>query len=185
VEPVLARSERVVARGPVRVVVEVEASEWEYRGSTLDMVNRYTLYAGHRDLLVEAFFKEPLGEEVFCTGVQDVKGSVAYSDHAGLIACWGTDWPVNDTVKYAKETVGLAACIPARYTRAEVKDKASYLYTLAAPGERYIRYHATFTSFKETFGYKSPEEWFAHARAWKEELETPLEITLSAPRREE
>ncbi|MDR1274183.1 MAG: DUF4861 domain-containing protein, partial [Odoribacteraceae bacterium] len=115
VEPVVSRSERVLARGPVRAIVEVEANEWEYRGATLNVVTRYTLYAGHRDLVVETFFEEPLREEVFCTGVQDIKESVAYSDHAGLIACWGTDWPVNDTVKYAKETVGLATCVPTRH----------------------------------------------------------------------
>ncbi len=178
IEPVAARTERILAYGPVRTVVEVEANDWQYQGSELNMINRYTLYAGHRDMLVEAFFEEPLAQEVFCTGVQDVKGSVSYSDHEGLIGCWGTDWPVNDTIKYAKETVGLATYIPARYVIEEVKDKPNYLYTIGAPGETYIRYYTTFTSMKETFGYKTPETWFEHIRAWKEELEHPVQITL-------
>ncbi|MDR2130441.1 MAG: DUF4861 domain-containing protein [Odoribacteraceae bacterium] len=183
VEPVATRAERVVASGPVRAVVEVEVNEWKHGGATLDMVTRYTLYAGHRDLVVEVFFRSPPGDELFCTGVQNIKGSLSFSDHAGLIACWGTDWPVNDTVKYAKETVGLATCIPARYLRSEVKDSLNYLYILAAPGEKYIRYHVTFTSLKERFGYKTPEAWFTHARAWKEELENPLEVNVArAPR---
>jgi hypothetical protein len=173
IEPVLTRTERILASGPVRTVVEVEVNGWEYQGSNLNMVNRYTLCAGRREVMVETFFEEPLKDEVFCTGVQDVKGSVPFSDHKGLIACWGTDWPVNDTIKYAKETVGLAAYIPQRYVKAEVKDQSNYLYTIGAKGANYICYFITFTSMKETFGYKTPEAWFAYVREWKDEMDDP------------
>ena len=65
------------------------------------MTNRYILYAGHRDLLVETFFDEPLKDELFCTGVQNIMGNetLSDSDHKGLIGSWGRHWPVNDTVK--------------------------------------------------------------------------------------
>lgn len=183
IEPVFTRTERILAYGPVRTVVEIEANEWEYQGSCLNMINRYTLYAGHRDAIVETFFEEPLKDEVFSTGVQDLKGSVSFSDHKGLIASWGTDWPVNDTVKYAKETVGLAAYIPQKYVKQEVRDKNkylndNYLYTIGAKGENYIRYYISFTSMKETFGYKTPEAWFAYVREWKEELDNPVTVTI-------
>lgn len=178
IAPVATRTERILAYGPIRTVVEVEVNDWEYQGANLNMKNRYTLYAGHRDAIVETFFEAPLKDEVFCTGVQDIKGSVAFSDHKGLIACWGRDWPVNDTVKYAKETVGLATYIPQKYVKAEVKDKPNYLYTLGAKGQAYIRYYITFTSMKETFGYKTPEAWFAYVREWKEEVESPVRVTI-------
>jgi hypothetical protein len=177
IEPVSTLTERIIAYGPVRTVVEIEANEWEYQGSIVNMVNRYTLYAGHRDMLVETFFEEPLKDEIFCTGVEDIKGSVSYSDHKGLVGCWGTDWPVTDTVKYAKETVGLAAYIP-KYVKEEVKDKSNYLYTIGAKGEKSFRHYVTFTSMKETFGYKSPEAWFAFIREWKEALDSPAEVIL-------
>lgn len=178
IEPVATRTERIVAYGPVRTIAEIEDNEWAYQGSELNMTTRYTLYGGHRDLFIEVFFDEPLKDEVFCTGVQDIRGSVSSSDHRGLIACWGTDWPVNDTVKYAKETVGLATYIPQHYVREEVKDKPNYLYTLGARGEKKMHYYTTFTSMKETFGYKTPEEWFTYVRRWKEQLEQPIEITI-------
>lgn len=178
IEPVATRTERIIAYGPVRTIAEIEVNDWQYQGSELNMTNRYTLYAGHRDLLVETFFEEPLKNELFCTGVQDIKGSVSYSDHKGLIGCWGTDWPVNDTVKYAKETVGLATCVPQKYVQAEVKDKSNYLYTLKAPGKKYLRYYTTFTSMKETFGYKTPEAWFAYIRQWKDDLDQPAKIIV-------
>ena len=150
-----------------------------YQDQELNMMTRYTLYAGHRDLHIEAFFDEPLDKEIFCTGVQDIVGtSKSFSDHKGLVGSWGTDWPVNDTVKYAKETVGLGTCIPQRYVKSEEKDKANFLYTITAPGNKYFQYHTTFTSMKETFGYKTPEAWFAHLREWKEELAHPVTVRI-------
>ena len=59
-----------------------------------------------------------------------------YSDHEGLVASWGTDWPVGDTIKYKKETVGLATYIPKKYIRKEAKDKENFLYTVSAPKKR-------------------------------------------------
>ena len=146
VTPVETRTERIISYGPVRVIAEIEVTGWQYQGSELDMTTRYTLYAGHRDLRIEAFFDEPLKKEIFCTGVQDIVGnSKSFSDHKGLVGSWGTDWPVNDTVKYAKETVGLGTCIPQRYVKSEEKDKANFLYAITAPGSNYFRYHTTFT----------------------------------------
>ena len=111
--------------------------------------------------------------------MQDIVGtSKSFSDHKGLVGSWGTDWPVNDTVKYAKETVGLGTCIPQRYVKSEEKDKANFLYTITAPGNKYFQYHTTFTSMKETFGYKTPEAWFAHLREWKEELAHPVTVRI-------
>jgi hypothetical protein len=62
IEPVLSRTERILTSGPVRVIVEAEVNGWEYQGSVLNMVNRYILYAGHRDLTIETFFDKPLKE---------------------------------------------------------------------------------------------------------------------------
>lgn len=179
IEPVSTLTERIIAYGPVRTIAEIEVTDWQYQGSELRMTNRYTLYGGHRDVFVETFFEEPLKDEIFCTGVIDIKGSVSYSDHKGLIGCWGTDWPVNDTVKYAKETVGLGTYIPQKYVKAEVKDKANYLYTIGAKGSKYFTHNITFTSMKETFDYKTPEAWFAYIREWKEELEHPAVVKIT------
>lgn len=179
ITPVGTRTERIVSYGPIRAIAEIEVTDWKYQGSELNMFTRYTLYAGHRDLQIEAFFEEPLKDEVFCTGVQDIVGkALSTSDHKGLVGSWGRDWPVNDTVKYAKETVGLGTCVPQRYVKSEEKDKANYLYTISAKGQKYFQYHTTFTSMKETFGYKTPELWFAALREWKEELAHPATVKI-------
>ncbi len=178
IEPIATQTERIIAYGPVRTICEIEANDWNYQNSNLNMINRYTLYAGHRDVVAETFFEEPLKDEIFCTGVQDIKGSVSYSDHKGLIGCWGRDWPVNDTIKYAKETVGLATYIPQKYVKSEVKDKLNYLYTIGAKGTAYFKHYLTFTSMKETFGYKTPEAWFSYIREWKEDMEHPVSVKI-------
>ena len=107
------------------------------------MTNRYILYAGHRDLLVETFFDEPLENEVFCTGVQNIMGNetCSESDHKGLIGSWGRHWPVNDTVKYAKDDGHCHLYSPQKYIRQEVKDKDNFLLPLSAPGRPFPPLH--------------------------------------------
>lgn len=180
VKPIASRTERILASGPIRTVVEVEVKGWSYQGSELSMTQRYLLYAGHRDLRIETTFARPLRNEVFCTGVQDIMGNetVAYSDHLGLTGSWGRHWPVTDTVKYAKETIGIATYIPRKYVLQEVKDADNYLYTLSAPGQTGFHHYTMFTSRKETFGYPTAEEWFAYLQEWKDELEHPVEINI-------
>ncbi|MCD8044738.1 MAG: DUF4861 domain-containing protein [Tannerellaceae bacterium] len=178
ITPVETLTETIRAYGPVRTVVDVQVRNWEYQESELNMTVRYILYGGHRDCEVQVFFEEPLQQQTFATGVINIKNSDSYSDHAGLIACWGTDWPVNDTVKYAKETVGLAVNIPQKLVKEETQDKVNYLYILQAPGKNYFNYHITFTSLKETFGYPTKEEWFAHVQEWKKRLSTPCLVTV-------
>ena len=80
---------------------------------------------------------EPI--EGLCTGVQAIpnKGPNDQSEiinlklkNGVLLASWGTDWPVNDTIKYAKETVGLAVFIPKKYAGELVHDKRNNLCLL-------------------------------------------------------
>jgi hypothetical protein len=179
IKPVAVRGQRILASGPVRTIVDAEVKGWQYQNKELNMINRYTLYAGHRDAQVDVLFDAPLDKEVFCTGVQNITGHAdMFSDHNGLVASWGTDWPVNDTVKYKKETVGLATYIPKKYVVKETSDKENFLYTISAPGQSSFRYYTSFTSCKETFGYSDKEKWFAYVQEWKKALEQPVKITV-------
>lgn len=179
IKPVAVRGQRILASGPVRTIVDAEVKGWQYQNKELNMINRYTLYAGHRDAQVDVLFDAPLDKEVFCTGVQNITGHAdMFSDHNGLVASWGTDWPVNDTVKYKKETVGLATYIPKKYVVKETSDKENFLYTISAPGKSSFRYYTSFASCKETFGYPDKEKWFAYVQEWKKALEQPVKITV-------
>lgn len=171
-------TESIIASGPVRTIVDVIADNWNYQGSLLTSKVRYILYAGHRDCEVQVRFDRPLGKELFATGVEKIRDGDMFSDHKGLVASWGTDWPVNDTVKYAKETVGLAVSVPTNLIQQEVTDSYNYLYTIGAENQSAFSYHIMFTSRKETFGYKSKEDWFAYTRQWKEDLSQPCRVEV-------
>lgn len=178
IKPVLNRTERVIASGPVRAIVEVEVLAWEYQGKELNMTNRYTLYGGHRDIQVDALFDRPLDKETFAAGVQILKEGDHMSDHDGLLGSWGTDWPVNDTVYHKKETTGMGTFIPKTIRVKEAEDASNYLYTIQAPNTYGFRYYTTFTSMKESFGYKGMKEWFAYLKEWKKVLEHPCKVTI-------
>lgn len=174
------RTECIRAYGPLRTVVDVIDTDWEYQGKTITMTTRYILYGGHRDARVEVSFAEPLGDETFCTGVINVKNSEHFTDHKGLIGCWGTDWPAgaNDTIGRKLETVGLAVCIPNRYVKEEQPVTENLLYTVGAKGQAGFTYHISFASLRESFGFKNAKEWFAYMKQWKKELEHPCEVKI-------
>ena len=178
ITPVESWTESILAFGPVRTVVDVISKGWKYQDNVLQMRVRYIMYAGHRDVEVQVSFDRPLQKEIFATGVINIKESIPFSDKEGLVACWGTDWPVNDTVKYAKETVGLATCLPRELIVSEIPDRINYLYQISAEGKTGFTYHISFTSMKETFGYKTPEAWFEHTKKWKESLLHPCTVTI-------
>ncbi|MGL4519800.1 MAG: DUF4861 domain-containing protein [Phocaeicola sp.] len=179
IKPVVERTERVVASGPVRAIVDAAVTGWEYQGSELNMINRHILYAGHRDIQMDVLFDQPLGKETFATGAQILKEEASMiSDHQGLVGSWGTDWPVNDSIRFAKESVGIGTYIPRSLVVNEVKDAESYLYTIQAKGATSFRYYTTFTSKKEKFGFGTPEAWFAYLREWKENLAHPCNVQI-------
>ena len=174
------RTECIRAYGPLRTVVDIIDTDWEYQGKNITMTTRYILYGGHRDVRVEVSFKEPLADETFCAGVINVKDSEHYTDHKGLIGCWGTDWPAgaNDTIGRKLETVGLAVCIPNKYVKGEQPVTDNLIYTVGAKGETSFTYHLSFASLRETFGFKDAKEWFAYMTQWQKELEHPCKVTI-------
>lgn len=178
IENAEAFTETIRSYGPVRTIVDVCSHHWKYQGSDLHMTIRYILYAGHRDCEVQVYFKEPLKKEVFCTGLLKMKDSSIYSDHKGTLACWGTDWPVGDTIKYKKETVGLAVSIPQTIIQQEVEDTINHLYTIQAKDSCSFTYHIVFTSKKETFGYETDKEWFKYVDRWSRQLKQFLFVKI-------
>ena len=110
------RSQRLVATGPLRIIIEVKDRQWRVLPDEepITMSTRYTLCAGHRDCSVDISFEDTPDEKLFVTGLINVKGSKAYTNQKGLRGCWGTDWPVSakDSIGHKRETVGLGICIP-------------------------------------------------------------------------
>jgi hypothetical protein len=173
IDPVRSRTQRIISYGPLRTIVELFDRGWQ----GLNMTIRYTQYAGHRDTDVDVFFNKNVSNRLFSTGIINVKGSVEYSDHKGLRACWGTDYPSSDTINWKRETVGLAVCIPPKHIRSEEPaNKDNYAFVVGTDNNR-LSYKVTYCSDNETFGYHSSKEWFEFLEEWKKEVDSPIQVT--------
>lgn len=139
IEPVAERSQRIVRQTRKEAVIEVAVKGWQVEGKSVDMTVQYTMRAGHRDMRCDVYLSEPV--EGLCTGVQTIpaKGGNNHQSpitnhqlqNGVLLSSWGTDWPVNDSTKYAKETVGLGVFIPAACAGRLVQDKQNNLCLLS------------------------------------------------------
>lgn len=196
-EDVAHRTQRIVATGPLRTIIEVKDEGWTPQPNNypLDMTTLYTLYAGQRDCRVDISFDheqavavaiaDETGDKqqagLFSTGIINVKGSTEYTDHEGLRACWGTDWPVSakDSVGHKRETVGLGIYIPKQYIASEQPaDKDNYAFIVKPDDNNRLSYRITFASDNETFGPHSDNEWFDLLKAWRRDVEQPLSISI-------
>ena len=178
IDPVRSRTQRIISYGPLRTIVEVIDRGWKADAakSPINMTLRYTQYAGHRDTDVDVLFNKDVSGYRFSTGIINVKDSEEFSDHKGLRACWGTDYPSTDTVKWSRETVGLAICIPNKHIASEeAANKDNYAFVVKTDGSR-LSYKINYTSANEEFGYHTAREWFDYLKAWKREVEQPIQV---------
>lgn len=176
------RSQRIIATGPLRTIVEVKDKGWtpQKGQEPIDMTTLYTLYARNRECHVDVKFNKPTDGYKFATGFINVKNSTEMSDKAGLRGCWGTDWPVSakDSVGHKRETVGLGILIPEKYiVSEEAANKDNYAYVVKADGDE-LHYLVTFCSDNETFGFHSDKAWYEFLKDWKKEVETPVTVTV-------
>ena len=181
VEPVATRTQRIISYGPLRTIVEVIDKGWKADAQKVpvNMTLRYTQYAGHRDTDVDVLFNKDVSDYRFSTGIINVKGSEEFSNKKGLRACWGTDYPSTDTVKWNRETVGLAVLIPQQnIVSEEPANKDNYAFVLKVNG-RQMSYKVTYTSANETFGYHTAKEWFDYLKAWCKEVEKPVLVKVT------
>ena len=186
VEPVRSRTQRIISYGPLRTIVELVDRGWQLpsvngqKTSPVNMTLRYTQYAGHRDTDVDVLFNKDVSDYRFSTGIINVKGSEEFSDKKGLRACWGTDYPSTDTLKWKRETVGLAVYVPQKnIVSEEPANKDNYAFVLQVPGSS-MHYKVNYTSANEQFGYHSADEWFDYLKTWKREIEQPVVVRMKS-----
>ena len=198
IEPVAERSQRIVSHSRTSATIEVAARGWQIpksqitndKSQIVDIAVQYTLCAGHRDMRCDVLLSDTLSG--LCTGVQTIpaKGENLQSSifnlqlpNGVLLASFGTDWPVNDSAKYAKETVGLAVFIPYPYAGDIVQDKQNLLCLLSVSpdnglsgeaGLKMCRAHFYLTccgATKENHPVATTaEEWLIYLRRWAAKL---------------
>lgn len=179
VTDVQRRGQRILAYGPLRTVVEVTDFGWH---GSLCCRTRYTLYAGHRDVKVEACFDAPLPDEQrFCTGVQKIGTSPeGMLRDDGIAASWGRDWPdYGKKQLYPEQAVGLAVYVPSHYIYNKVEDSLNYVIVIQAP--RQLQFHywlSCCADMEDDASCHSAQEWFMSLDGWRESLCHPVKVKV-------
>ena len=169
------RTQRIVSQGPLRTICEISVEGWKYENKSIDMTVRYTMYARHRDCQVDVFTSVPV--DTLVTGVQKIKGAELY-ESADMVGAGGTDWPVNDTVKYAKETVGIAVYMPEKQAVRQAQDKVNNLLFFSNSPEKPTRFYLTTVSMKEIGNpINNAPLFFAYMDKWKANCSQPVIIS--------
>lgn len=184
IEPVSERSQRIVSQTRTSATIEVSVKGWNPRtprdpsvpSPLVALSVQYTMRAGHRDMRCDVLLSDTLSG--LCTGVQFIpaKGANLQSsisniqlENGVLLASFGTDWPVNDSAKYAKETVGLAVFIPKEFAGDIVRDKQNLLCLLKGTAPHF--YLTCVGATKENHPVAtSAEEWLIYLRRWAKRL---------------
>lgn len=135
------REARVVAKGPVRAIMEMRVEGWNYCGRELNMTSRYIIYAGHSDVVVENRLEGDFKGLTFVTGVMKMRDTRVLRGKRAL-AQIGTDHPENDYNKWPMETVALAVALPDEVQiLSQQDDKLSYLFQVTPNAKGEIDYH--------------------------------------------
>lgn len=134
------REARVLAKGPVRAMMEMRVEGWNYCGRVITMTSRYTIYAGHSDVVVENRFEGDVKGLTFVTGVMKMLDTKVLRGKRA-VAQIGCDHPENDYTKWPKETVALAVALPEEVQiLSQQDDKLSYLFQVTPDEKQEINY---------------------------------------------
>lgn len=181
-DEVTTRGQRIVTKGPIRSIVEV--TDFGFNGG-MNATTRYTLYAGHREVLIETTLNQPLPSAMFCTGVQKI-GTDPYTlinPKEGICASWGMDFPEQSSqqmmLTYPPETVGLAVYVPKEYVMGFRETTLNCLFVIGKLKKPSFHYYAMFCARKEVGGFQSKDDWFSCLKDWKKNLEHPLKVKLT------
>ena len=188
IEDVGERQQWIVKKSRKKATIAVCDIDWTVpdgnqedpeKRKVVDLNVEYTMRAGHRDMRCDVYCSSPI--EGLCTGVQTIpaKGgkdtTTIILGNGVLLASWGTDWPVNDSAKYAKETVGLGVFIPKEYAGALVHDKQNNLCLLklsSASRQHSAHFYLTCCgATKENHPVATnATEWLIYLRRWAKHL---------------
>lgn len=182
IDTVATRGQRIVSTGPLRSVIEVEDRDWVYNGTPICMVQRYTIFKGHRDYEVEITLKGAPNGSVFATGVQKImNNNTGFIDPAGLAGSWGDNLP-DKGMPEVTDTLGLGIYVPEPYLVRTLEDEVNYL-TLVSPDKNgKIKYSIIAAALRDETSPRSDKEWFAHLKQWQRLLSNPVKVTVKKTR---
>jgi len=186
IEPFDWRQAHIVAKGPVRTVVDMNVEGWLYKGHKLNLKARYILYAGNREhQVINQLEGEGLSELEFVTGVMKV-GSLNHDsvdvaiqqyikDDRGFCASYGKDWPDGNHKLFPyMSKAALALSLPTQNVTRTIDRREQILYGVRLNADGSLIYRAACAAPDlETFaptpdGRWDYQRWFDWAKQWNE-----------------
>lgn len=178
IDTVTSRSQRIVTTGPLRSIIEVEDRGWIYNGKPLHMIQRYTMYGGHRDVDVDVTIDGAPASNLYCTGVQKLESdNEGFIRPDGLAGSWGSNIP-DKGMKDVVDTLGLGIFVPAPYLAETKEDDVNYLTVLKPDANGRIHYTFTSGAVRDITSPHNANDWFAYLRQWQNEMKNPVKITV-------
>lgn len=167
IDSVSARGQRVIEKGPKKVVVEVWDKDWRINGKTIQMRQVYTMEAGHRDVCVDVYLQGASDKDIFATGAQKLEmDNEGFMQERGLVGSWGRNIPDKGHPELV-EGVGIGVYVPAKYLSKVQEDEYSYL-CLVHPVKGHIRYYlAVAADMQVRDGFHDSKSWFDWLKKWK------------------
>ncbi|MBR0037268.1 MAG: DUF4861 family protein [Bacteroidales bacterium] len=196
IDPFAYRQAHIVAKGPVRTVVDMNVEGWQYKGRTLNLKSRYILYAGNRECEVRQIFSgsekdmKDLEKVEFVTGVLKVgifntdsvqlAGIHYFTDRKGLCASYGKDWPDGNHKLYPQmSAAALAVSIHPGFVTRTIDRKEQILFGIHTNELHTVNYRMAFCApDKEEAPLVdkpwTPKRWFKWCKQWNKIK--PLEV---------
>ena len=179
VDSVSTRTQTVITDGPVRSIVEVVDKGWMVIVHPIEMVQRYTMWAGHRDVQVDVALKGQNAADVFCTGVQKLESNnIGFVNPDGLAGSWGSNVPDKGAEDLVEE-VGLGVFVDKDNLKSVKEDEFNYLTLLRPGSEGKINYSIAFCGAREKGGFTGSKQWFDFLKIWQNELKAPCKVSVT------
>ncbi|MCM1164026.1 MAG: DUF4861 domain-containing protein [Muribaculaceae bacterium] len=180
IDSVDTRGQSIVTTGPLRSVVEIDDRGWVMKpgDKPMDMTQRYTIFAGHRDYQVDIHIAGSPEGAVYCTGVQKVmEDNTGFVNPDGLAGSWGWNVP-EKKYKELTDTLGLGIYVVPAYLERTQEDEVNYLTLLHPDRDGNIRYSFASAALRDETSPHTPQEWFAWLKRWQNELANPVKVTV-------
>lgn len=190
IDPFDYRQAHIMAKGPVRTVVDMNVEGWKYKGRNLNLKSRYILYAGNRECEVVQFFSgsekdmKDLNKVEFVTGVMkvgifntdslDLAGLHYFTDKKGLCASYGKDWPDGNHKLYPQmSAAALAVSIHPDFVTRSIDRKEQILFGIHTNELNIVSYRMAFCAPDKEGSQLvkkpwTPKRWFKWCKQWNQ-----------------
>jgi hypothetical protein len=168
------RDSRVLASGPIRVMVELVYPQWQAGGIRVSEVKRITLDAGQNlDHFESSYTIEGGGRELTqAIGIRKSAGSVAVFSHDhGTLRTW-------ESLQGDDGQLGCAVVVDPAILAGNTEDSKNYLVTTKVPSGKAAEYYAGF-GWSKSGDFKAVEDWDRYVSQFAARLRAPLQVTLT------